>query len=683
MKIDFQKELNSEQYQVVSSGDGPHLVLAGAGSGKTRTLVYRVAWLIDQGIDPSKILLVTFTNKAANEMLERVKKILQREGKSLSIWGGTFHSLANRLLKIYGENIGIKRNFSILDAQDSNSLLKNISKDFFKSMSKGKYPSVAIVKETISFSVNSDLEIKDALEIKFSEWLAFSGQIESIQAEYKKRKKEADFLDFDDLLFYWRKLSQDSDMSKVFSKKWDYVLVDEYQDTNFLQAEIVYNLSRKKKNVIVVGDDAQSIYSFRAADIRNILDFPKLFKGCQVHKLETNYRSTPEIISLANVVIKENQNQFFKNLKSVSKSYLKPELMTLRDNREEARFIARKIGSFLNDSVNPREIAVLFRAAHHSQALEMELNKRNIAYEMRGGLKFFERAHVKDVVAILRIINNFKDEISWQRVLQMYEGIGLVTMKKIFSKIKELEDIEFIFDLNLNLPAKAQQSWHNFLYIFKKILKFNSENDLSKLIKLIVKDYSTYLISQYSDYRQREEDLNQLAIFAVNYNNLDTFLNEVSLQEGFDVQNDRRSNQEKIVLSTIHQAKGLEWKIVFIMYLTNDAFPHPLCTTEEEIEEERRLFYVAITRAKKNLILTYPLSVFRYGESKSLEVSEFIKGLGPTFFEANEFSFQNNSNSRQGNQFSEFDGDRAQLDGEMDHESNFEEGHEYLPSINI
>ena len=665
VEINFKKELNEEQYKVVSCEKGPCLVLAGAGSGKTRTLVYRVAWLLSKGIDPEKILLVTFTNKAANEMLERVKNLLSWHKKSIPIWGGTFHSLANRLLRIYGESVGIKKDFTIIDADDSKTLIKNISKDFLPEGSKKKNPSPALVREMISFSVNSNTSLAESLNTKFPEWRELLDTFIEIECEYQKRKKSSNLLDFDDLLFYFNELSLNENLQEVFSKKWDHVLVDEYQDTNFLQASIIQNISKLHQNVIAVGDDAQSIYSFRAADIKNILNFPEVFENCVIYKLETNYRSTPEIVNLANKIIKDNDYQFSKDLKAVRGSHTKPELLALRDNREEARTIVDKIKDFIDDGLNPKEVAVLFRASHQSQTLEMELNRWGIGYEMRGGLRFFERAHVKDIISVLRILNNFKDEISWGRVLQFYDGVGSATIEKIYSEVKKLEKIEDVLDLNVKLSQKAQVAFEHFFHILRKVLKEKESKDLYKLIRLVIESYYTYLMSKYSDYKQREEDLNQLAIFASNYESLEKFLSEVALQESFNIKSDERKNEDRIILSTVHQAKGLEWEVVFLMHLTSDSFPHSLCTTKDEIEEERRLFYVAITRAKKYLILTYPMSIFKYNELKSTESSEFIKGLDHKFLNFNEFAYNKNYLSS----------------GDIKYESNFKDGFEYLPSV--
>lgn len=635
-KIDFVKELNTEQYNVVTAKAGPHLVLAGAGSGKTRALVYRVAWLIDQGVKPDKILLLTFTNKAANEMTSRVKYLLGLNiNDSLSVWGGTFHSIANRLLRYYGEVIGLKSNFIIADEEDGKALLKKIIQETLGGVNTKRHPSPSIVKETISYASSAGVKLEESLEKKFPEWLPLVEYFNKIAVEYKKRKQANNLLDFDDLLIYWLKLTQDPVIGSKLKNKWEYILVDEYQDTNSLQAEIIYQLVGKEQNILVVGDDAQSIYSFRAADIQNILDFPKKFTTAQVHKLETNYRSSPEILAIANLVIAANVEQFPKNLKAVLTSALKPELLAMRTNLHEAKWIADRIEALLNEGMEASEIAVLFRASHHSQMLEMELNKRGINYIMRGGLRFFERAHIKDVIAWLKILINHHDEIAWGRILNLYPGIGPTTANKIFANLRTLKQLTDLPKLTLNLSVKAQQSWQQVAKILDNLLS-NLASNPAEIIRLVNHEYDEYLIEQYPDYRQRQDDLEQLAAFAGGYERLEDFLAEVSLQENFNVQG--KSDNQAIVLSTIHQAKGLEWQAVFLMNLTNQSLPHPMSVAENNIEEERRLFYVAITRAKHHLYLTYPLSSFSYQGYKSLAPSEFITNLDISLFTLNDLA---------------------------------------------
>ncbi len=623
-EINFQKELNKAQYNVVTASKGPHLVLAGAGSGKTRTLVYRVAWLISQGVKPDRILLLTFTNKAANEMMSRAKQLLHYSIKQrLPIWGGTFHSVANRLLRIYGRHIDISPDFTILDSDDSKTLIKNIAKQYFGNLAAKRQPSPSIIQETISFATNSGIEISESLEIKYPEWEGLQEFFEKIAADYKARKQQGNLLDFDDLLLCWKDLTEHPQVGAQLARKWDYVLVDEYQDTNTLQAQIIYNLAQSHQNLLVVGDDAQSIYSFRAANIQNILEFPKIFPKCKTHKLELNYRSTPEILKVANQVIAINQNQFPKNLEAVLKNFTRPELVAVRSNIEESLYIANRVEALLSSGVAPAEIAVLFRAAHHSQNLEMELNKRGILYEMRGGLKFFARAHVKDVLSYLKILGNKQDEVAWDRVLQLYDGIGQVAANKIYRSTQDIKNLDDLNKLEIKLSTAAAKGWSQCRDTLLKLVRHQDQN-IGKLLGMVIEDYSIYLTAKYPDYHQRQDDLEQLIIFASNYDSLEAFLSEISLQESFSMTDNNKPMEGAVVLSTVHQAKGLEWQAVFVINITDQSFPHPLCQSEEEREEERRLFYVAITRAKQNLFLLYPMTQFKYDGHRNLQPSEFL-----------------------------------------------------------
>ena len=379
--IDCDKELNHEQSEVVKHGEGPCLVLAGAGSGKTRVITYRVAHLLEQGIKPENILLVTFTNKAAQEMNERVKKLTGRAERLP--WAGTFHSVAVRILKIYAGKLGYQNNFSILDSDDSEAIIKLCSKDF-KAEGK-KFPSSRILQAIISYARNAEISIADALEAKFDQWLFLSGVIEGIANSYAQRKKEANVMDFDDLLVNFLLLLNKPEIQDKLSEQFHYILVDEYQDTNKIQASIIKKLSKKHNNVLVVGDDAQSIYSFRAADISNILNFEKDYKGAKIFKLETNYRSSEDILKVANDVIANNARQYKKKLISMSGNGAKPSLVPHMDQQTEAEFVANKVFQLIDSGIPEHEIAVLFRAAHHSQMVEMELVKSGIRYDYRGG----------------------------------------------------------------------------------------------------------------------------------------------------------------------------------------------------------------------------------------------------------------------------------------------------------
>ncbi|MBU1131027.1 ATP-dependent helicase [Patescibacteria group bacterium] len=613
LKVDYQSELNDEQYKVVTQAEGPCLVLAGAGSGKTRTIVYRVAYLIERGVKPENILLVTFTNKAAKEMLTRVASLLGRYPEKL--WGGTFHHIGNRILRKYAKQLGYQSNFSILDEEDSRDLIKVCIKEEGIDPKARRFPSAAVLKDLISYSKNSQTSLTEVIELKHPKWLEIEEQIKLIAERYRHKKKVANAMDFDDLLINWLKLLRENQNIKDrLAAQFHYILVDEYQDTNYLQAEIINQLASVHNNVLVVGDDAQSIYSFRAADIGNILNFPKIFKEAAIFKLQTNYRSTPEILDVANEVIKKNIQQYPKVLIPKLKKFVKPNLVPSTSARQEAEFISQMILQLRDEGIAMNKMAVMFRAAHHSQELEFELTKRDIPYDYRGGVRFFERAHIKDIIAFLKIINNPKEEVSWLRVLNLQVGIGDITGSKIFQRIKGLDCIIKCIEADLSdvLTPKAKVGWEALVGIFKDLGLRIKDNGPSEFIRIIAKsDYQNYLESQFPNWKERLEDLEQLAKFAESYKDLNSFLAEVTLQESFAVERAKpdTAEDERLILTTIHQAKGLEWEVVFVINLIDTAFPNRRALAEEGgLEEERRLFYVAITRAQKQLFFSYPLT---------------------------------------------------------------------------
>jgi len=607
--IDFKKELNKEQLDVVQNGDGPCLVLAGAGSGKTRTITYRVAHLLSQGVDPKQILLVTFTNKAAKEMTGRIQEITN--GEIHLSWSGTFHHIAYRILRKYAPLLGYKNNFTILDSEDSRDLLKICLKGEGVDRKQKRFPSVRVVQSILSYARNAETTITDVLDLKYPNWMEHADILGRIAEDYRKRKVEANAMDFDDLLVNLYLLLLKSERTrKTFAEQFQHVLVDEYQDTNKIQASIIRLFASVHKNILVVGDDAQSIYSFRAADIQNILDFEKEYTNAKVFRLETNYRSTPNILSVANDVISYNRQQYTKELKSVKDVFAKPELRVFTDQAEEAKFIADRIFELEEEGVPLHGIAVLFRAAYHSQALEMELVKRDIDYDYRGGTRFFERAHIKDALAYLRIFNNKEDVVAWGRVLNMQIGIGPASAAKVILKVRQLENLENIHDTGSVLSARGQVGWSDFMQIWNSILE--SEQTPAEIIRSIAKSrYTIYLENEYTDAKERLQDLEQLALFAEHTTDLSKFLAEATLQEGYAAKQvgSNSDDEDKIILSTIHQAKGLEWDAVFVLNVSEGNFPNERAIGENKgLEEERRLFYVAVTRAKKYLHLTYPLT---------------------------------------------------------------------------
>ncbi len=631
-KIDYQNELNAEQLEVVLNGDGPCLVLAGAGSGKTRTITYRVAYLLEQGVRPDEILLLTFTNKAAKEMMERITHLLG--SVPYGLWGGTFHSIGNRILRQYANVIGYQSNFTIMDHDDSVDLVKIVIKDLKIDTKEKRFPSAAVVHAIISYSRNAKMSIEETVETKYSQFVDDSSTIARIAAQYESRKRTGNTMDFDDLLLLLADLlATNPQVKNALATRFRYVLVDEYQDTNVIQARLVNDLSSVHRNLLVVGDDAQSIYSFRAAEIRNILGFPNAHSGAKTFRLETNYRSTPEILSLANSIIEQNTDQFSKELIAVRDAFEKPNLIPTSDTRQEAQYISEQIVQMIDKGMPLSEIAVLFRAAHHSQALEMELSRRNIPYEFRGGMKFFERAHIKDVVSYIRLIANPKDGMAWIRVLSHQVGIGAVTATKIMEVMQNFESIAQALEADSTgfVPGRSSSGWRSLTSVLNSMHK--TDRQPSSLIRIVATSaYQDYLNAEYPNAAERLEDIEQFAIFSEQYSDLSQFLEEVSLKDDYGaVQEEGGYKEERMILSTIHQAKGLEWNAVFVMNLTDGAFPHPRALSEAGgIEEERRLFYVATTRARKHLFLTYPItSGYETMEVRqpSMFLDELPKGL--------------------------------------------------------
>jgi len=607
--IDYQKELNDQQFDAVQNGDGPCLVLAGAGSGKTRTITYRVAWLLEHGVNAQNILLLTFTNKAAKEMIERVENLLGAD--ALGLWAGTYHSIANRLLRRYAVRIGYQNNFSILDQEDAQELVTLCIKDLKIDTKARRFPKARAVHDVISFSANKGCSIEHALEVRFPQFLGVKNEIETIADAYTKLKFSQNSMDFDDLLIKLRNLLRNDDaVREQLANNFKYVLVDEFQDTNTIQAEIIKLLAGKHQNIFVVGDDAQSIYSFRAAEIKNILQFPDQYAQTKTFKLTKNYRSTPQILSVANAVIANNVSQFEKQLEPIIADGEFPQLVSAPNAYGEADFICDKIRHASAGGVPLSDIAVLFRASFHSQALEFELMKRGIDYEYRGGLKFFERAHIKDVIAHLRLINNIKDVTALMRALRIHPGIGLVTAQKIAVECASSEAANQIPNLNFKVGAKVEAGLQGFKRVVVKLI--NSKQTPADYIRAFTSsdDYQFYLNNEYQNAGERLEDLEQFALFAEQETDLGKFLDYVALTQEYGAEHqDKTFEDDRVILSTVHQAKGLEWHTVFIINLAEGQFPHKRVLDEPDgLEEERRLFYVATTRAKKQLFLTYPVT---------------------------------------------------------------------------
>lgn len=637
--VDYQQELNHEQLEVVMSGNGPILVIAGAGSGKTRAITYRVAHLIESGIHPSKILLVTFTNKAAKEMLHRVELLIKVNIKKL--WGGTFHHIANRILRSQAHLLGYDNNFSILDQQDSKELLNTCIADLGFKIKEKRFPQGDVVQNIISLSVNTQNKMDDIIVERYPFFYELTNEIKKVALNYQKRKKKGSMMDFDDLLLNWLTLlSEHTTLREYYSQKFQYILVDEYQDTNHIQSAIIDLLSQDHQNIMVVGDDSQSIYSFRGANFTNIIEFPKRYPTARIYKLETNYRSVPEILTLANASIINNQYQFQKNLRAIRESGLQPILVPFNDVMQQASFVAQRILELRDEGRTLNEMAVLYRAHYHSMELQMELTRRGIPFEVRSGLRFFEQAHIKDITGYLKVIVNPFDELAWKRVTKLLPKIGNVTAHRIWSILsssaRPLKSMSSESTLNL-IPNPSKSHWKRLTTTLNHLNTPDLLKAPAEMIQTVLhEEYEGYLKSAYPDHESRMEDINQLMHFSEQYNSAESFLSELALLSSVVAEEVAGGGyeDERVRLSTIHQAKGLEWDIVFIIWLVEGRFPsmRSLNSSASE-EEERRLFYVAVTRTRDELYLGYPL--WDYGSYKSstlLKPSRFIQEIPTTSY---------------------------------------------------
>ncbi len=636
--IDYKKELNASQFEVVTQADGPCLVLAGAGSGKTRTLIYRVAYLLEKGARPEEILLVTFTNKAAQEMRNRVEALLQTKAKGL--WCGTFHHIGHRILRTHAAAAGLNPDFGILDDEDSRDLVKTCAKSLDIRSGDARFPKPGVVQTVLSFAVNAKLPIAEVVRKRFSYLGPFVRDFERIRALYDEKKRRSSNLDYDDLLSRWTELLDRSEaVREKLASQFKWCLVDEYQDTNRLQQELVGRLAARHRNLLVVGDDAQSIYSFRAADIKNILGFPETYPDARIFKLETNYRSTRGILDLANASIRHNVHQFPKELKSVHGEGSRPLFVKVRDTRQEAAFVAQRILEFNEADIDLAQIAVLFRARYQAAELELELARRGVPYVIRGGIRFFEQAHVKDVLSFLKVLTNRQDEIAWVRALSLQPGIGSGYAERIYRLAEKEPVLGGVVrpDFGGELPARVREGLAQFKRIFKNLLKEGLRERPDALIEQVLEGgYNKHVLLNFDNAQDRLEDLRELVNFAHTYKDLKDFLADVTLRESFKGetiagagQEDRKADEDQLLLSTIHQAKGLEWKVVFVIGLAEGLFPHARSLeNEDELEEERRLFYVAVTRAREELVLVHAMTRFDYNAGTVIcRPSAFVQEL--------------------------------------------------------
>jgi DNA helicase-2/ATP-dependent DNA helicase PcrA len=639
--LDYERELNLQQLDVVQAAGGPLLVIAGAGSGKTRVVTYRVAYLIESGVDPAGILLVTFTNKAAREMLHRVGLLLPAAGGvGGRVWGGTFHHIGNRILRRHAPLVGYHPNFTILDREDTKKLMETCIRDLKINPKGSRFPRGEVLEDLVGLSVNTRRPIDELVRDRYPFFYDLLGDIRAVSEHYRKRKRELNAMDFDDLLFYWETLLREhSEVRARYSEQFQHILVDEYQDTNRIQADIVDLLAERHGNIMVVGDDSQSIYSFRGANFANILTFPERYPSAQIFKLEVNYRSTPQILDLANTSIIHNRFQFPKELQTIRPAGLMPSLVPAQDIMEQASFVAQRVAEIQDGGIPLSQVAVLYRAHYHSMELQMELTRRGIPFEVRSGLRFFEQAHVKDVSAYLKIICNPLDELAWRRVLLLYPRVGKATAEKIWRMISA-GDSDPGRGLNVQevlqkIPAGARENWECFSRTLAKLGDPQMTCDPGGMIELVMKEgYEAYLESKYPNYESRADDLRQLAAFASQYSSCQDFLSELALltsMEGETPALRRGEGNGRVTLSSVHQAKGLEWAVVFIIWLADGRFPSLRSLSESGEhgeEEERRLFYVAVTRARDELYLCYPRFAAERGERAMIQrPSRFISEL--------------------------------------------------------
>jgi len=620
-RIDYKAELNEQQYAAVVAPPGQTLVIAGAGSGKTRTLTYRVAWLLDNGVLPEQILLLTFTNKAAREMLERVANLVTSD--TTRMWGGTFHSIGNKFLRWNAERLGYRKGFSIMDREDQKDLMETVVAGSGIETTGFKFPKAEVLGDIYSMADNTCTPLQDIILSRYPYFEKITDEIIRIRKLYQDKKIETNCMDFDDLLTQSvRLLKENEDLRERYQRQFEFVLVDEYQDTNSLQCQFVEMITGRDGNLMVVGDDAQSIYSWRGADVTNILQFHEYWPRATAHKIEVNYRSVPEVLALANASIANNRAQIQKNLQPArpEKGQL-PALVPLDSGSAQAQFIAQRILEQLDEGIELNDIAVIYRAHFHSMEIQMELTARGIPFQITSGLRFFEQAHVKDVAAFMKFAVNRRDEVSFMRMVKLIPGIGGASATKVWSAwlksdAAQAEVMTGKFSdilIPMTVPKKARETWDQFAFTLDELIIDGIPQLPPAMIRSIYDGvYEDYMQAKFKNAEQRQQDLEQLSNYSVRFTDPLEFLSQLSLLSGVDTENkpdQQPQDRDAVTLTTAHQAKGLEWHTVFAVWLADGMFPHARAIEESDagLEEERRLFYVTVTRAKDELYLTYPL----------------------------------------------------------------------------
>jgi len=657
LSIDYTKELNEQQCAAVTAPPGPALVIAGAGSGKTRTLTYRVAYLLEQGIPADRMLLLTFTNKAAKEMMRRVSDLLGQEPPDL--WGGTFHSIGNRILRQHAPKLGFGRDFTILDRDDAKTIIKSSIGEAQIDVKATRFPKPEVLQEVFSLAVNTHKPVEQIVGEQYDHFSHLTPAIVGLAQRYAEKKRATNAMDFDDLLVLWLRLLQEhEDVRGQYQRRFQFVLVDEYQDTNKLQSDLIDLLAARSKNVMVVGDDAQSIYAWRGANFQNILKFPERYPGAQVFKIETNYRSTPEILQVANAAIAANVNQFAKELAPARKSGVKPAVVACEDAGQQAAFVAQRLLELREEGSDLNNMAVLYRSHFHALELQLELTRRNIPFSITSGIRFFEQAHIKDVTAYIKFVANPRDELSFKRLVELLPGVGAKAADKLWaamgSGISDLGSGErperpdarphsqlatALQKCSGAVPKRAASAWAQFVATLSQLEAPDVRNSASKMIKLVMDaGYDDYLIENYDNHANRLDDLEQLAVFARQLPTLEEFLTQLALLTNVESedQQPKPNDEERVRLSTVHQAKGLEFDVVFVIMLCDGLFPSSRSIDiPDGEEEERRLFYVAVTRARNELYLSYPMVRSGFsGEGFELQhPSRFLSEIPPELVE--------------------------------------------------
>lgn len=655
LQVDYAGELNPQQYAAVTAPPGPSLVIAGAGSGKTRTLTYRVGFLLEQGIPADRILLLTFTNKAAKEMMRRVSELLGQDLPDL--WGGTFHSIGNRILRQHAALLGYQRDFTIMDREDAKDLIDACLGEASIDVKATRFPKADVLQDIFSLALNTRKTVPEVLASDYDYFENLAPQIADLQQRYAARKRAANAMDFDDLLELWLKLLRENPaVCEQYQRRFQFILVDEYQDTNQLQSELIELLAARHHNVMVVGDDAQSIYAWRGANFQNILKFPERHPNAQIYKIETNYRSTPEILQLANAAIAANVGQFTKQLAPARKSGARPVLVTSMTASEQATFVAQRILELREEGVNMNEMAVLYRSHFHALELQLELTRRNIPFNITSGIRFFEQAHIKDATSYLKFVTNPRDELAFKRMVQLLPGIGGKGADKLWQSFSTVYQTSAarteteatssraplaaaLQSCAASVPKKSSVPWAQLTATISQLEAAPVRGNSGNMLRLVVEaGYEDYLQENYANYRNRLDDIEQLAIFAQQFPTIEDFLTQLALLSSLEAEPDQQvsNDTEQVRLSSIHQAKGLEFDVVFLIMLCDGLFPasRSLDTPEGE-EEERRLLYVAITRARNEIYLSYPLMRMIPGGSGDAmqQPSRFLSEIPRDLFE--------------------------------------------------